>query len=555
MLKRNILYTILLMLGLMFINTDTIYADDNYASVDVNSTYNFSTIVNNSAADETICKINVPKNGRIRVEFSEIDSFVNNGGISVYISKGDNDFVWYGRLMTQNIEGGITGWATVRSGDYYIKMSSVVHSNRPLHVSNPNTAKFKVAYQTESEYCGESTQHDTYDTADELQYGINYECDGYNNGLEKNDIFKFVLTSAGKVDVEINAADGWSYDYEEEVYDSIRSNHIVKLYAEGADRNITELYELNKNISSVRLPAGIYYIEIDAWNYSICVKAQSEDANSHEIEFNNTSSKANEITFNNPYIGNFNDDEDKDYYKFVINKKSLISPVLVIPRQSSSKVEIALYDSNLKDPIVQGKTDSNPTYYLEKQGLEPGTYYICVKGSKELGADYTLAVYQSEYIVLNQTKKDCYMGKSFKLKLVGATDVVKWSSSNKKIATVNSSGKVKIKGVGSAKIIASYKGKNYVCKVKGKSYFYKTSYSDLFTDYKIKSVKGKKVTIQIKVLDEKYTKKFTLDSKGKKATATFKCKYGKKHKMIITVKPKTDSINVQDKSSCGSKLM
>ena len=42
---------------------------------------------------------------------------------------------------------------------------------------------------------------------------------------------------------------------------------------------------------------------------------------------------------------------------------------------------------------------------------------------------------------------------------------VKWSSSNKKVATVNSKGKVVAKKKGTAKISAKVGGKTYRCKV------------------------------------------------------------------------------------------
>ncbi|MBR1732004.1 MAG: Ig-like domain-containing protein [Ruminococcus sp.] len=72
---------------------------------------------------------------------------------------------------------------------------------------------------------------------------------------------------------------------------------------------------------------------------------------------------------------------------------------------------------------------------------------------------------------LNKTKATITRTKSVKLKLKNATaSKVKWSSSNKKIATV-SKGKVTGKKAGTATVTAKYKGKSYKCKVtvKGKS--------------------------------------------------------------------------------------
>ncbi len=68
-------------------------------------------------------------------------------------------------------------------------------------------------------------------------------------------------------------------------------------------------------------------------------------------------------------------------------------------------------------------------------------------------------------VKLNKTKITLNVGKTANLKLKGAK-VKKWSSSNKKVATVSSKGKVKAKKEGTATIKAKAKnGKTYKCKV------------------------------------------------------------------------------------------
>lgn len=68
-------------------------------------------------------------------------------------------------------------------------------------------------------------------------------------------------------------------------------------------------------------------------------------------------------------------------------------------------------------------------------------------------------------VSLSKTKVTLEKGKSVTLKLNGSK-VVKWSSDNKKIATINKNGKVVAKGVGTTTIKAKAKnGKTYKCKV------------------------------------------------------------------------------------------
>lgn len=68
-------------------------------------------------------------------------------------------------------------------------------------------------------------------------------------------------------------------------------------------------------------------------------------------------------------------------------------------------------------------------------------------------------------IKLNKTKLKLVAGKSYKLKLSKKKGKIKWTSSKKKIASVNAKGVVKAKKAGKATITATMKGKKYKCKV------------------------------------------------------------------------------------------
>lgn len=68
-------------------------------------------------------------------------------------------------------------------------------------------------------------------------------------------------------------------------------------------------------------------------------------------------------------------------------------------------------------------------------------------------------------ITLNYTKKTLNVGSNFKLKVNGSKQKVKWSSNNKKIATVNSTGVVTAKRKGTTSIVAKVAGKKLNCKI------------------------------------------------------------------------------------------
>lgn len=72
---------------------------------------------------------------------------------------------------------------------------------------------------------------------------------------------------------------------------------------------------------------------------------------------------------------------------------------------------------------------------------------------------------QAAKVRLNMTKKTLTVGKTVTLKVKGTKKKVKWSSSNKKVASVSSKGKVKAKKAGKATITAKVGKKKYKCKI------------------------------------------------------------------------------------------
>lgn len=72
---------------------------------------------------------------------------------------------------------------------------------------------------------------------------------------------------------------------------------------------------------------------------------------------------------------------------------------------------------------------------------------------------------QAAKVRLNMTKKTLTVGKKVTLKVKGTRKKVKWSSSNKKVASVSSKGKVKAKKAGKATITAKVGKKKYKCRI------------------------------------------------------------------------------------------
>lgn len=401
-------------------------------------------------------KIVIPKDGRVRVNVSSIDSFGKNNSyraqaiglfdeeqysqVTERCSSYYPELIYYSfkmRMRDYNIEGGTTCWATIKAGTYYVGVD--MEGITAL-------SKIVIDYEAQGTYNGESVRHDTFDSADNLMSGVVYQCDDYNDKSydyeygdeyygypysKSDDIYRFTMEVCGKVTIDLNTP------YQITNSDSREKENIYDLYSESADGNVEKINSIPLAHVNLRLPQGSYYIVYrPKGEYTICATTVAESASQHEQEFNNASPFANEISVNQPYMGNINYGDDKDYYKFTINNKSNVVVSLKIPRQSSNTANVKLYDHSLKKELVSADTNRNPVLYLKEQILEAGTYYVCVSGKNDFESDYTLTVNQADNCELNKTKLNLKMGKTGKLSLKGAKGNVAWTSSNKKVATV-----------------------------------------------------------------------------------------------------------------------
>lgn len=107
---------------------------------------------------------------------------------------------------------------------------------------------------------------------------------------------------------------------------------------------------------------------------------------------------------------------------------------------------------------IRGLNDGDPTYSTiitcSEFSLTTGSY----SAVKKVKASKPTPKISNKKIIL-------YEGKTKKLSVKNADEKIKWSSSKKKVATVNSNGKVYAKGKGKATITAKIGGKKLKCKV------------------------------------------------------------------------------------------
>lgn len=119
--------------------------------------------------------------------------------------------------------------------------------------------------------------------------------------------------------------------------------------------------------------------------------------------------------------------------------------------------------------FTASKYDNAVHYQINNNTVTRSYYKKKLKAKIGNGKGYTMKRFKSsitlKYIKLNRKNVKLAVGKSYKLKVKHTKVKVKWSSKNKKIATVTSKGVVKAKKPGSTIIVAKVKNKKLKCKV------------------------------------------------------------------------------------------
>lgn len=118
----------------------------------------------------------------------------------------------------------------------------------------------------------------------------------------------------------------------------------------------------------------------------------------------------------------------------------------------------------------------------------------------------------SNKVKLNKTKATIYVGKTVTLKLKNNENKVKWSSSNRKMATVSSKGKVKGKKAGKVTITAKVGKKKYKCRILVKDII---NVKLPKTPFKVSSYEDGKLLATYEITNISYSYNKSYDGSGK----------------------------------------
>lgn len=286
------------------------------------------------------------------------------------------------------------------------------------------------------------------------------------------------------------------------------------------------------------------------------LKASFKPAENNEVEPNNVFSEAMNLDENQVVTGFISIDDRTDFYKINIPTKRKV--IITVVNKIGSYNNISLWDKDFQkkfsQDIIRGSEESPQT--LKKEiDLEAGQYYIKAEDNgsdKELGRydiKWETAPTPVESITI-KGKKSVEEGAELKLSATILPDnatnkTLKWSTSNKKVATVDENGLVTGVKAGKVTITASATDDSkvsatYEVTVK------KPNVKKVET-LKATSKKGKKVALtwkkqksakkyQIQIAKDKKFKTYLVDTTTKNNKNKFTLKYELKGTAYVRVR-------------------
>lgn len=286
----------------------------------------------------------------------------------------------------------------------------------------------------------------------------------YSNEGETN-TFKINVTSTGKLTINMLFRNYGGLNY-------------YKLYDEDYQRTfISDRFRVNNNVpgtveESRILTKGTYYLVITTDDESgyIKVKAKlnSYGCNTKDIS---TYESPNVMSNNKVYTAASTETNDEyDWYKFTIPSKRTVK---LSSWSYYRGINYYVYSKDLQKGyfgfgyLMHG-SEQSPETRTDTLTLNKGTYYIKVYKGYNKGK-YKIRCTHFTKPKLNCTSTTIKRNKTKQLKVSGGIGTIKWSSTNKSIAAVNSKGKVTAKKKkGTCYIKATRNGYSMVCKVRVK---------------------------------------------------------------------------------------
>ena len=213
----------------------------------------------------------------------------------------------------------------------------------------------------------------------------------------------------------------------------------------------TEAFSENKALKKLKIPKSVTQIGDHAYGFSFYYDSKTDKSEYRLINgskvYGAVGSAAFKYAFNSAFINPKGVEFHTDFYRKQSAKISGIASGSAKVSYKTSNKKIASVNSSGK---IKGVKKGTATITFS-QSNKTWKFKVHIKNPK-----------------LNAKKKTLKKGKTFKLKITGKVGKAKFSSSNKKIATVSKKGKIKAKKKGNATITVKTNGIKLKCKIKVK---------------------------------------------------------------------------------------
>ncbi|WP_167955306.1 Ig-like domain-containing protein [Anaerosporobacter faecicola] len=192
------------------------------------------------------------------------------------------------------------------------------------------------------------------------------------------------------------------------------------------------------------------------------------------VEKNHSIEKAYGIKNNAFFYNYITVDNAKDYFKVYVESGENLK--FSVNCYSDSSVSVGIIKPSEDFVSVTGTAGFNRYTFDYDQSVPSGVYIIVVSGSEKISNDICekYSISTGNYVAMQSmdtvAKKTMYVGKTYKLAVTmtpsNATETLTYKSSNKKIVTVSSKGKLTAKAKGTATITITGKDSRIKKKVK-----------------------------------------------------------------------------------------
>lgn len=287
----------------------------------------------------------------------------------------------------------------------------------------------------------------------------------FNVNAESTYTYDIVLPSTGRIYVDLFFAtyDSTIYYY---LYDNDYQNNYIDDYTD-VDESIPSTASFDLAPSK-----GTYHLVFKTGGQGGYIKVKPRFINfGCNVKDNSTYDSPIVLANNKIYTHAFTETNNEyAWYKFTIPSRRIVK---ISFWSYFSYIEYNIYNkdiqkSYLSDGALSG-TESSPSGKTETFVLNKGTYYI--KTVRNYYGDY--GRYKVRVTSFTKPKLNCKSAtikrnKTRQLKVTGGSGTIKWSTSNKRIATVNSKGKVTGKKKGTCYIYARRCGYKMSCKIRVK---------------------------------------------------------------------------------------